>query len=84
MANIIANEKYHRHSEKVRKQNHAEMSKLRTIVKKVRNGDDASQLSLAYKTIDTTCQKGVIHKNKANRLKSRTARALNKKAAASL
>ncbi|AJQ45123.1 30S ribosomal protein S20 [Ureaplasma diversum] len=78
MANIVANEKSYRHSQKVRKQNHAKMSKLRTVVKKVRNSNDQSKLVEAYSVIDKTASKGVIHKNKANRLKSRTAKALNK------
>lgn len=78
MANIVANEKTYRHSQKVRKANHAKMSKLRTVVKKVRNSNDQSKLVEAYSVIDKTASKGVIHKNKANRLKSRTAKALNK------
>ncbi|WP_303923434.1 30S ribosomal protein S20 [Ureaplasma parvum] len=75
MANIVSNEKTYRHTQKVRKENHAKMSKLRTIVKKTRSSNEQAQLNEAYKVIDTTASKGVIHKNKANRLKSRTAKA---------
>ncbi|MCV3754193.1 30S ribosomal protein S20 [Ureaplasma zalophigenitalium] len=82
MANIVSNEKSYRHNEKVRKQNHSKMSKLRTVVKKVRNSEKVENSAIAYSVIDKTASKGVIHKNKAARLKSRTMKALNKAAAA--
>ncbi len=62
------------------KRNTAEMNKLRTTVKKfktaAKNGDkDASKLRLeAESALDKAVSKGLIHKNKAARDKSRLAK----------
>lgn len=77
MANIKSNEKSYRQDQKINKNNHPQLTRMRTVVKKTNNNLSADQLSHAYKIIDTTSQKNIIHKNKANRLKSRLAKKLN-------
>ncbi len=73
MPNIKSNEKSCRQDTKVNKNNHPQLSKMRTIVKKTRINSTSKQLNEAYKVIDTVARKNIIHKNKANRLKSRLA-----------
>lgn len=79
MANIKANEKTHRKSEKVKKLNHAKKAEVRTIVKKTRTTKNKKNLDEVYSKTDKLAKTGRIHKNKANRIKSRTAKAVNKK-----
>ncbi len=78
MANIKSNERSHNQDVKKHKAAHANMSALRKNVKQTRNSNDASKIDQTYSMIDRTASKGRIHKNKANRLKSRTAIAINK------
>lgn len=80
MANIKANEKSLRQDKKTNKNNHSQLSKMRTIVKKTRNNPVEAQLNEGYKVIDTVARKNIIHKNKANRLKSRLAKKANNNA----
>lgn len=54
--------------------------KWETIVKKTRNNPTNDQLTEGYKVVDTVSRKGIIHKNKANRLKSRLAKKVNQTA----
>lgn len=68
-----------------RLRNRAQRSALRTTIKKVRvsvgSGDaEASKeaLAIAIKRLDQAADKGLIHKNKAARDKSRLTRAFNK------
>ena len=68
-----------------RLRNRAERSALRTTVKKVRvavgAGDSVQSkdaLQVAIKRLDQAADKGLIHKNKASRDKSRLTRAFNK------
>ena len=78
MANIASAKKRARQSEKARQHNQARRSMLRTYIKKVvraiETGDKA-QAEAAYKAavpvIDTAAGKGLIHRNKADRHKSR-------------
>ena len=62
------------------KRNAAQMNRLRTIVKKFKKAaeageEDASKLRLdAEKALDKAVSKGLIHKNKAARDKSRLAK----------
>ncbi len=77
MANIDSKEKSLRKNEKVRKQNHAQRSDLRTTVKKTRNTKKG--LDDVYSKSDKLAKTNKIHRNKANRIKSRTAKAVNKK-----
>jgi len=58
-----------------RDRNRAVMSTMRTAIKAVRQATDketaSAALATAIGTIDHTAQKGVIHRNKAARFKSR-------------
>ena len=78
MANSAQARKRARQAEKNRQRNASQRSAFRTSIKKVvyaiEAGDKAAAES-AYKDaipmIDSTCSKGLIHKNKAARHKSR-------------
>ncbi len=78
MANIKQAKKRVIQAEKSRKHNMARRSKMRTFMKKtlkaVQNGDVAeakSQYHQLEKLLDRYAMKGLIHKNKAARHKSR-------------
>jgi len=78
MANTAQAKKRARQAEKSRIRNAGQRSKLRTFVKKVIAAIDAGnkeQAQSAFKTvasvIDSAVTKGLIHKNKASRSKSR-------------
>ena len=86
MPNTANAKKALRKSLKRRAENRPKRAALRTALKKARvaiAGDDAElteeQFRLAVKKLDQSAAKGLIHKNKASRLKSRLAAA--KKAA---
>ena len=71
-----------------REKNRAVRSRMRSAVKKVRvaaAGGDAQRaealLAEAITIVDTTAQKGIIHKNAAARTKSRLTKAVRKGAA---
>jgi small subunit ribosomal protein S20 len=83
MANIKSAEKRIRQDVKRRSRNRALSSRMRTAVKKVRlaleQGDHrtaSENLPGALRTIDSTAQKGIIHRNTAARTKSRLVRAV--------
>ena len=63
-----------------RKRNAAQMNKLRTAIKKFKSAqaagaENASELHVeAARALDKAASKGLIHKNKANRDKSRLAK----------
>ncbi len=78
MANIKSNIKTKRQSDKRHAANSLKVFKLKTISKKVRAKNDKKDLALAYKNADSLSRKHVIHRNKANRIKSRLAKAANK------
>ena len=78
MANSAQARKRVRQAEKRRVHNAGQRSNLRTFIKKVIaavNAGDAEKAQAAYKTvvpvIDSAANKGLIHKNKAARSKSR-------------
>ncbi|RFA30356.1 30S ribosomal protein S20 [Alkalilimnicola ehrlichii] len=78
MANIASAKKRARQAEVRRQHNQARRSMLRTHIKKVVRAieaGDKAQAEAAYKAavpvIDTMAGKGLIHKNKAARHKSR-------------
>ncbi|QFY43963.1 30S ribosomal protein S20 [Candidatus Methylospira mobilis] len=78
MANIASAKKRARQSEKNRAHNAAARSRLRTFIKKVILAVDAGDLEKARNAfaeavpvIDSSVNKGLIHKNKAARSKSR-------------
>lgn len=46
-------------------------AKMRTIIKTVKTGGGAESLSDMYSTVDRAAKRGIIHPNKAARIKSR-------------
>ena len=78
MANIKSNIKTKRQSDKKHKSNKAKISTLKGSVKKARTTNDSKDLKVVYKNADSLSRKRVIHRNRANRIKSRTAKAMNK------
>jgi len=86
MPNVKSAEKRLRQNEKRRERNRAEKSKMRTAIKKAETAisdSDAAAAKTAVldacKALDKTAQKGVVHKNMADRKKSRLVKMLNKK-----
>lgn len=78
MANTAQARKRARQAEKHRERNAGQRSRLRTFIKKVIaavDSGDQEKAQTAYKTvvpvIDSAVNKGLIHKNKAARNKSR-------------
>ena len=78
MANIASAKKRARQSIKIRLHNASQRSMLRTHIKKVTNAIEAkdkkaakSAFEAAVPVIDAMVSKGIIHKNKAARHKSR-------------
>ncbi|MDD5272417.1 MAG: 30S ribosomal protein S20 [Methylovulum sp.] len=78
MANTAQAKKRAKQAEKSRIRNAGQRSNLRTFIKKVLaavRAGDKEQAQAAYKTavpiIDSAVNKGIIHKNKAARSKSR-------------
>ncbi len=78
MANIASAKKRARQSEKLRLHNASQRSMLRTCIKKVISAIDAKDkkaaqnaFKAAVPVIDSMVSKGIIHKNKASRHKSR-------------
>lgn len=78
MANIASAKKRAKQTAKLRIQNASKRSMLRTSIKKITKAieeKDKAAAENAYKTavpvIDSMAQKGIIHKNKAARYKSR-------------
>ncbi len=78
MANIQSKKKRHAQDEKKRVLNHSKNSEVRTRVRKTRASGDEKQLVEVYSTVDKAAKRGRIHKNKANRIKSRTTKAIAK------
>ena len=88
MPNLKNAKKALRQSNKRRLHNRSQRSSLRSTLKNFRQaveGDDVAAaqtaLSAAAKSLDQAAAKGLIHKNKAARTKSRFAAMLNKKTA---
>lgn len=78
MANIASAKKRARQSEKNRQHNASLRSMVRTYIKRaynaIENGDHTvaeNALNAAVPVIDRMANKGIIHKNKASRHKSR-------------
>ncbi len=71
MANIKSNEKNYKRDAKRKTQRHSQKSNLKTQVKKTRTNKKEEDLNVSYKKIDSAVSKGIIKKNKANRMKSR-------------
>ncbi|MDO4355856.1 MAG: 30S ribosomal protein S20 [Clostridia bacterium] len=87
MPNIKSAMKRVKVSQKKNLRNRMIKSAMRTNVKKFSTAlsageADAALLSATQGAVDKACTKGVIHKNAANRKKSRMAKAMNKAAKA--
>lgn len=73
-------------AERNKKRNDSQESKLKTNINKAitaiatKNEKSAEILKQTIKVVDTVATKGIIHKNKANRIKSRLTKKLNKAA----
>lgn len=78
MANIKSNIKTKKQSDKKHAANRVALSNLKNNTKKVRASKDAKDLSKLYANADSLSRKHIIHRNKANRIKSRNAKAINK------
>lgn len=78
MANIKSNTKTIRKTAKRQRRNRAAKTTYKNNIKHARTSGNAVDLNKSYKSIDSALAKGIITKNKANRLKSRTAKATNK------
>ena len=69
-----------------KERNDSQESKMKTHITKAvtaistKNEKSAEILKETIKIVDTVANKGIIHKNKANRLKSRLTKKLNKSA----
>jgi len=84
MANTKSADKRARHALKRRDRNRDHVSTMRTAVKRLRKavaaGDSKTAQDLlgsTVKVVDSTAQKGVIHRNAAARTKSRLTKAVN-------
>lgn len=85
MAHTEHAKKSHRKSLKAKERNRAVRSALKTTLKSARaSGPDQAKAAMsdAAAKLDKAAKGGVIHPNKAARLKSRLAKALRKAAAA--
>ncbi|MDR0536013.1 MAG: 30S ribosomal protein S20 [Puniceicoccales bacterium] len=89
MANIKSSEKDIRRTEKRTAANKAVRSRLKTLTKTAREavkGNDTDKAKAAVATtasaFDKAAKTGIVHKNKANRLKSQLAKAAAKTKAA--
>jgi small subunit ribosomal protein S20 len=76
-------EKRLRQSEARRVRNKSHKSAMKTQIKKLfvamkdEKADKSAALSATFKSIDQVAAKHIIHKNKANRIKSRLAKRMN-------
>lgn len=81
MANIKSQKKRNRQNEKLRARNKGVRSELKTRTKRAEtaagSGEETDELlRVAVKRIDQAAAKGVLHKNAANRQKSRLTKRL--------
>ncbi|MDR3249717.1 MAG: 30S ribosomal protein S20 [Mycoplasmataceae bacterium] len=79
MANIKSNIKSIRKNKKKTIRNKIVISTLKTNIKNHKKEPNSNSLSTIYQKADSALSKGKIHKNKANRIKSRMAKLANKK-----
>lgn len=79
MANIKANKKAARQAIKRAVRNKTVRTRLKGVVKAFGTAPTKAAASLASSTLDRAVKTGVIHRNKASRLKSRMALALVRK-----
>lgn len=73
-------------AERNKQRNNSQVSKIKTSITKTvtainaKNENSKDILKETIKIVDTVAAKGIIHKNKANRIKSRLTKKLNKTA----
>ncbi|MDR2567903.1 MAG: 30S ribosomal protein S20 [Mycoplasmataceae bacterium] len=79
MANIKSNIKSIRKTQKRTIANKAVKTSLKNTIKKVRTTGNSELVPTVYQKADSALAKGKIHKNKANRIKSRMAKEVNRK-----
>ena len=78
MANIKSAKKRVLVSELKRERNKARRTELKTRLKRARaDGASAAEIKTAIVIVDKAAGKGIIHKNKASRLKSQLAKRQN-------
>ncbi len=81
MAQHKSAEKRVRQSEQRKIRNKANISKIKTLIKKVRSLKEKEKavaaLKITVKTLDQLAAKGVIHKNQASNQKSKLAKYVN-------
>ncbi len=65
-----------RHDKKRTEQNKAKKIALKRVVKNMRRGPSEANLTTAFSSLDKAVKTHLIHKNKANRLKSRLAKSI--------
>ncbi|MGY6500328.1 MAG: 30S ribosomal protein S20 [Acidimicrobiales bacterium] len=83
MANIKSQKKRNRQNEKLRARNKAVRSELKTRTKRAEtaaaSGEETEELlRVSIKRIDQAAAKGILHKNAANRQKSRLTKRLTR------
>ncbi|NQX83416.1 MAG: 30S ribosomal protein S20 [Mycoplasmataceae bacterium] len=71
MANIKSKEKSRKQDDKRELRNKSLKSEIKTAMKKANIEKTSATVNKAIKFIDNAITSGVIHKNKANRLKSK-------------
>ena len=81
MPNIKAAEKWSRQSQKRTTRNKDAASRLKTLYKKAASSGDATTAPAVESAFDKAAGKGIIHRNKAARKKSRLATALQRASA---
>lgn len=74
MANIKSNIKSKRQDDKVKLENKSKKAATRTLIKKANVSKKPADLNKLNKSVSSLASKGIIHKNKAARIKSRTAK----------
>ena len=78
MANIKSNIKTMKQSDKRHLFNKAKISTLKTSIKKAKESNSEKDLAIVYANADSLSRKGIIHKNRANRIKARITNFINK------
>lgn len=68
-----------RHDKKRTQQNKDKKIALKKLVKSMRTGPSAKNLTAVFSSLDKAVKTHLIHKNKANRLKSRLSKNLSSK-----
>ncbi len=76
MANIKANKKSVRQTERRATHNKIVRTRLKSLVKGITQGATTESAALVASAADKAVKSGVIHRNKANRIKARLAKKL--------